>query len=96
VKEFHVSYLMNYPWQDDPEVGPDCLVSVRFVAASEEAARALAKTKIREVITVYTDAEDEATEDGMEITVRAWDAWGAKLDKNWKDICNITIKEDDE
>ncbi|MFA6132591.1 MAG: hypothetical protein WC869_01090 [Phycisphaerae bacterium] len=96
---FHVSYLMTYPWMQDDE-GPDCLVSVRFLAEDKKAALKLAKTQIETVLAVYTDPEDEADEEGLEIVVRAWDEWGAKLDKNWADICSTeaedTAESDDE
>ena len=95
MEEFHVAYLAYYPWQD-PDEGPDKLVSCRFVAASKEQARQMAKAKIPQVIAGYTDEQDEVTEDIVTIEVRSWAEWGNKLDKNWEAICNTATWENDE
>jgi len=96
MQEFHVAYLVNYPWQNDPDASPDCVVSVRFVATSEDEARKMAIEKIPHVIQSYTDPDDEASADDVEIVVRSWAEWGAKLDKNWEAVCNTELEETEE
>lgn len=94
MEEFHVAYLAYYPWQD-PDEGPDKLVSCRFVAMSKEDALQMAKAKLPQVIAGYTDEQDMVTEDIIMIEVRSWAEWGNQLDKNWEAICNTTIEEEE-
>jgi len=95
MEEFHVVYLAYYPWQADDE-GPDKLVSCRFVADSKEDALNMAKAKLPQVIEAYSDEQDGATEDNIEIKVRSWAEWGNQLDRNWDAICNTPTDEEDE
>jgi hypothetical protein len=95
MEEFHVAYLAYYPWQD-PDEGPDKLVSCRFVAQSRDEALRKAKAKIPQVIAGYTDEQDEVTEEIIMIEVRSWAEWGNQLDLAWDAICNTTTWEADE
>jgi hypothetical protein len=95
MEEFHVAYLAYYPWQD-PDEGPDKLVSCRFVAQSKEDALQMAKAKLPQVLAAYTDEQDGATEDCVMIEVRSWAEWGYQLDLAWEAICNTTVPEEDD
>ena len=92
MEEFHVCYLSHF-YQEDPDVGPDKLVSCRFLATSKEDALQIAKEKIPHIITAYAD--EGTTEDVIEIEVRAWAEWGKKLDRNWDAICEIEPEENE-
>lgn len=94
LEQFHVAYLAYYPWQGSDE-GPDKLVSCRFVAASKEQARQMAKAKLPQVIAGYTDEGDEVTEEIITIEVRSWAQWGNQLDLAWEAICNTTVEEEE-
>jgi hypothetical protein len=91
MEEFHVAYLSHL--YNDPDEGPDKLVSCRFVAMSKEDALAIAKSKLPHVIAAYAD--EGTTEDVIEIEVRSWAEWGNKLDKNWEAICNVEPEENE-
>jgi hypothetical protein len=93
MEEFHVCYL-SHLYQEDPDEGPDKLVSCRFLADSKEDALRIAKEKIPHVIAGFAD--EGTTEDVIEIEVRPWAAWGKQLDRNWDAICNTEPEEDDE